>query len=43
MANRHGNESCRILVGERLALEQERLVKCEIEVIADGGQFVADF
>ena len=38
MANRHGNEGCKILVGERLALEQVRLVKCEIEVIADGDQ-----
>ncbi len=43
MANRHGNEGCKILVGERLALEQVRLVKCEIEVIADGDQLVADF
>ena len=43
MANRHGNESCKILVGERLELEQERLVQCEIEVIADGDHLVADF
>lgn len=44
MANRHGNEGCKTLVGERLELEQVRLVQCEIEVIADGDQLViADF